>query len=217
MLALMIILFGLTACQTADTQTPTQPVVAPATQTVTAALQPDPTITPTPSPDTALLFVPEGLTPALGGLQAEVEKLAAQSGLRLEIAGQMDANQDLSHARVVVLLARPDNFEQFLLNFAQAQFLLVSPVDVQPQANLTVLRWHPEWEVFLAGYAAMITVADWRVGALLPADGPLGARLVEAYVNGSRYFCGQCRSALSPIVEFPVVSSLQGLLEPHWL
>jgi hypothetical protein len=49
---------------------------------------------------------------------------------------------------------------------------------------------------------------DWRLGALMPNDTPDSQVFTEAFKNGSAYFCGACRSALSPILSFPVVASL---------
>jgi hypothetical protein len=54
----------------------------------------------------------------------------------------------------------------------------------------------------------MLVAPDWRAGALLASDTPLGDKFDEVFKNGGYFFCGACRSTLSPIKSFPITTSL---------
>jgi hypothetical protein len=172
--------------------------VSPASITQTAVLSTQPVVvpsstpqpSPTPLPGKVMLIAPAGRD--VQAIQAVLAELSGPAGLQVETQADLQpAGLDQS-VRIVVALTPPANLNDLLAAAPQVQFVVISGVD-QPQANnLTVIRTRPESQVFLAGFISVLLSTDWRSGGLLPADGPLGANLQDAYVNGGRYFCGVC-------------------------
>jgi hypothetical protein len=185
-------------------------VTPPATLTVApTAAKP----THTPQPDQAALVIAPGTDPALAQLvQAAVELLARQAGLPLQVnptsAGVW---------KVAVYLNPTTDLAKTANSLPGTQFLAISQVDLDKAPNLSVIRIHTEQEVFVAGYITMLVAPDWRAGALLASDTPLGDKLDEVFKNGGYYFCGACLSALSPILSFPITASLPANSDlPAW-
>lgn len=198
-------LLVLAACSPATSQPAT------ATQALPAATQPLPTETsaptPTPQPGKAWLVTAEE-SPAL---QAALTELARQAGWTVETRPALQAAELVPEVRVLVFAAPPANLSELLSAGAQAQFVVLAPVDLPAAPNLSVIRLRPENQAFVAGHIAGLYAADWRAGGLLPADGPLGAGLQEAFVNGARYFCGTCTSGWPLGVFYPQVGALPAI------
>jgi hypothetical protein len=136
-------------------------------------------------------------------VQAAVEQLAQKAGLPLEVNPTGAGNW-----KVAVYLNPPADMAKTAASLPGTQFLAISPIDLDKAPNLSVIRIHSEWEAFLAGYITMLVAPDWRAGALLASDTPLGDKLDEVFKNGGYFFCGACRSTLSPIKSFPITTSL---------
>lgn len=153
---------------------------------------PTPTAEPsaTPEPGKVILFAPEG-SDALA-VTTLLTELSQQAGLLLDVQPEPQPASLGEGARVAVLLAAPPNLADLLTAAPQTQFVVLSSGDLSPAGNLSVIRLRSEDKAFLAGYISVLLSPDWRSGGLLPADGPLGARLQDAFVNGGRYFCGIC-------------------------
>jgi hypothetical protein len=196
---------------------PTLPVIfPPVTVTPPATLTVTPTPakpTPTPQPGQAALVIAPGTDPVLAqSVQAAVELLARQAGLPLEVnptgAGTW---------RVAVYLNPPADLAKTAGSLPRTQFLAISQADLDKAPNLSVIRIHTEQEVFVAGYITMLVAPNWRAGALLASDTPMGDKLDEVFKNGGYFFCGACLSALSPIISFPITASLPANSDlPAW-
>jgi len=187
---------------------PTPPVISPvktsATPPVTFTVTPTQRPTDTPQPGKAALVIAPGADAALAGaVQAAVEQLAKQAGLPLEVNPTGAGNW-----RVAVYLNPPADMTKTAASLPGTQFLAISQIDLDKAPNLSVIRIHSEWEAFLAGYITMLVAPDWRAGALLTGDTPLGDKMDEVFKNGGYFFCGACRSTLSPIKSFPITTSL---------
>jgi hypothetical protein len=147
--------------------------------------------------------VPERL-----GLQSLLQGLSQQAGLQLETRVDLQPADLSTGTRVVVFLSPPVNLNDLLAAAPQTQFVVVSPTDLNPAANLSVIRQRIENQAFLAGFISVLLSNDWRAGGLLPEDGPLGGLLQDAFVNGGHYFCGVCSSGWPLGISYPVVASL---------
>lgn len=198
-------------------QTNPQPSPTQAAATLDALVQPSaaPTATvapsPTPLPGKVILAAPAGSDSAAGtsaAVQAALAELSTGDGLALETAADLQPAALGQDARVVVLLSPPANLPELLSAAPQAQFLVISGTDLPAASNLTVLRWRPENQAFLGGYIAVLLSTDWRAGALLPADSPLGASLQDALHNGGSYFCGVCAPGWPLYMTYPQVAVL---------
>jgi len=180
---------------------PTNTVTSPTALTIPPT-QENPTSNPQPG-KVALVIAP-GTDPALTkSVQATIELLARQAGLPLEINPTGAGNW-----RVAVYLNPPADLAKTANNLTGTQFLAISQIDLDKAPNLSVIRIHSEQEAFVAGYITMLAAPDWRAGALLVSDTPLGDKLDEVFKNGGYFFCGACRSALSPIISFPITADL---------
>jgi hypothetical protein len=151
-------------------------------------------------------------------VQAQLEGLAQSSGQSLEVRAEINPADILPEWKKIVLLAPPANLPDLLNAAPQAQFIVVSEMELTPGANLSVIRAYPEEQAFIAGYAAVVIANDWRAAALIPSDEPLGALKTTAFVKGGQYFCGLCNSYYSPVVRFPIYYSIPANSAPgQWL
>jgi hypothetical protein len=180
------------------------PAKVTATPAVTFTVVPTEEPTATPQPGKAALVIAPGTDTAMASaVQAAVEQLAQKAGLPLEVNPTGAGNW-----KVAVYLNPPTNMAKTAASLPGTQFLAISQIDLDEAPNLSVIRIHSEWEAFLAGYITMLVAPDWRAGALLASDTPLGDKLDEVFKNGGYFFCGACRSTLSPIKSFPITTSL---------
>jgi hypothetical protein len=190
---------------------PVTPAVSPLPD-VTATLPaiPTDTIQPTATqaPPLALLIAPPGADTAdIEAIQSKLSELASQDGLLLEKREQVGAFDLSDNVRVAVILA-PDPGVQ---NLAQAhpdiQFLALGISGLEPAPNLSVIGsedQRPDQQAFLAGYLAAVITQDWRVGVLAPAGTPAGNAARLGFVNGAIFYCGLCRPAYPPFLQYPV-------------
>lgn len=162
--------------------------------------------TPTSAPGLAVLITdpahPEWTEPVL----ATMQELTAPAGLTLENTPQLDPAQLPSQLRLVVSLASLPNLPALLTAAPQAQFLVVTDQPLDPAANLTVLHLDPEAQLFVAGLASTLLSDDWRAAGLIPAEAPT---LQEAFVNGGRYYCGECAPGWPLGFTFPLAGGAQ--------
>jgi hypothetical protein len=172
------------------------PPLVPATPTpvLPTALLASPTSTevPTATPEPGKVWL---VAPAGSDAQAITDLLTGLSepaGLLLVVQPELQPLSLGPDARLVVFLSAPPNLAELLDSAPQAQFVVLSNSDLPPAQNLSAIRLRPENRAFLAGFISVLLTPDWRSAGLLPADGPLGAGLQEAYINGGRYFCGVC-------------------------
>jgi hypothetical protein len=177
------------------------PVVAEATVTAAAPTRPAatlaPTLAPTPVPaqGKVVLVAPEGEKTVRAALQS----LVAEAKLAFEARSALKKEDLRPEWKIVVLLQAPDDLPGLLSAAPATQFLLLG--DAQPAANLSVIRQDELQRAFVAGYITALVAPDWRAGGLLPAD---PATLVDAFVNGGRYWCGRCIPHYAPLVLFPI-------------
>jgi hypothetical protein len=202
-----ILAAGMLACLILASCVPTALVKSPvntATPQVTFTAAPTQDPTATPQPGKAALVIATGTDPALASsVQTAVELLARQAGLPLEVNPTGAGNW-----RVAVYLNPPADLAKTAASLPDTQFLAISQIDMDKAPNLSVIRIHSDQETFLAGYITMLVAPDWRAGALLASDTPLGDKLDEVFRNGGYFYCGGCRSILSPIISFPITTSL---------
>lgn len=197
---LIILTFSLLGCtRTTATSTPLASVTPAFTETPTA----------TPAPTRVILVSGSGVDPALvDQMSAELEALSSQAGLTLEQRGDLQPSEISSDMKVVVFASTPGNINDFLGSAGNTQFVVVSDQDIPSATNLTVIRVHPEFSLFMAGYIAEMITADWRVAGLIPSDIPQTDVLQQVFQNGGRYWCGICKVEAGPYVSFPLVVSL---------
>lgn len=213
-LVLTVVLFAACNANPVPQTTPAVPTQVDATQAQAEATNtPEPS--PTPQPEKALLVAPEGSDSQ--AVRAALAELSDQAGLVFETRAAVQPGEVTQEYRVVILLAAPENLNELVNAAPQAQFLLLAGGETSPAGNLSVIRQRPEDQTFLAGYIAVLLSNDWRAAGLLPADGPLGAELKNAYINGGRYFCGTCAPGWPLGVYYPQAVELSASSDgPTW-
>lgn len=192
----------LTACNLSAKNDPT------VTPTLVVTPTPEETATLTPMPEKVILVAPDENAPQAQAAHATLAELAPLGGLQLEVRPAIGPSDIAPEWKVVVLLAVQANLPELLAAAPQTQFVVISPVALEPGANLTVIRQDPTLQAFLAGYMAEVLASDWRAAGLLPSDTQAGSQLEEAFRNGGNYFCGICNVLYPPYVHFPLVGSL---------
>lgn len=168
---------------------------------------------PTPEPTAAPLKVI--LVSDAGASAAEVQNaetlltaLAAQANMTLVKLEALTAADLTADVRIVVWVGAASDIAGLAAGAPQVQFAAITAGDLQPAANLSVIRVHPENVIFIAGYISTLIAPDWRGAALLPSDGPLADQATAVFTNGGRFFCGRCAPAYAPVVLFPLSAAL---------
>jgi hypothetical protein len=171
---------------------------------------PEPTLTPLM--ERVVLLAPEGaLQQDINAIKPVLMKLSEQTGLELETWTNIDQLELAPEIRLVIGLP-PD---QGMANLASAnpetQFLAVGIEPLEPTANLSIVAArnnHPDRQGFLAGYLAAVITPHWRIGVIDMPENPQEKALRHGFNNGVIFYCGLCRPAVPPFVQYPVNISL---------
>ena len=182
---------------------------APTAGAIEATFTPPPTPEPTSLPAKVILASDAGSSPAeLQRVETRLAALAAAGNSTLVRQESVTAADLTDDVKVVVWVGTAAGIADLAAGAPRVQFVAITPAEVQPLDNLSIIRSQPENAVFIAGYISTLIAPDWRGGALLPSDGPLGGQAQSIFTNGGRFFCGRCAPAYAPIVLFPVSAAL---------
>lgn len=210
-LSLALILAG---CRPADA-TPARPTdtgVTPAPETVqtAAALPADtPAATATSAQGKVALLASSGADAGqVVALQELLAPAVQQAGLIFETHATLPADPSIRAAVVVA----PD---PGLLNLAaanpQVKFLAVGLPGVAAAQNISVAAAggaRPDQQGFLAGYLAAVLTPDWRAGVVSAPSSPSDKAARNGFSKGLTFYCGLCRPAYPPFVQYPVFADL---------
>jgi len=213
----VVVPLSLAACTGATTQ-------VTLTDTAAVPTEPDATVTPTltptstPQPGKVLLVVSDDSDPQqVEDVQAILEELAFPLGWVFERRAGIEVSELGPELRVVIFLAAPANLGELTSAAQQTQFVVVSPMEVQTGNNLSAIRLRIENQAFLSGFVSVLLSTDYRSAGLLPMDGPLGADLKDAFINGGQYYCGACAPGWPLYEYYPQVPDLPGSSDgPTW-
>lgn len=206
-----LLVFLLSACSNSNpTGGPTPSSLPPTTPIVTVpptlppvtptAAQP----TATPRPGVVLLVIPVGADPALISiLEVEARDLAGADGLELRTLAALTQADLQAKPRLVVALAPLPDLAALAAAAPDVPFIAAGMDDLAPTPNLSLIRGdYLQNQAFLAGYIAAIITPDWRAGIL-----DTGPAARTAFLNGVRYFCGLCKPAYPPFINYPQASA----------
>ncbi|MEE4194609.1 MAG: hypothetical protein V2J07_05350 [Anaerolineae bacterium] len=210
---LMIITLVLIACQNpgGDPITPTDPAeeIVP-TNTFLPTELPQPTATDTPK--TILFYTPETMIDTvMDEVQAWLADWAGEKGYVLETRTRLDTADIPAETLAVVILNESGvDVNTLAPQHPQTRFIVKRTIRIEnPPDNVVVLLADDNTLNFAAGFISILIAPDWRLGALLPWNDEIrGADTLEAFLNGSAYYCGRCASTYMPVALFPVTSSL---------
>jgi hypothetical protein len=209
-----LFLLALSACRSGG------PSATPAI-TPTVEISPTPTAsievivaTSTPAPSTAqvlLIALPGSETARTTALQETLSELAAQEGLSFETVTDPGGVQITPEARLVVALPPDPGIADLAAANPGVQFLAIGVPEAQTASNLSIIGAggeRPDQQGFLAGYLAAVITQDWRVGIISQPDSPAGKAARNGFANGVVFYCGLCRPAYPPFIQYPVFLDL---------
>jgi hypothetical protein len=153
------------------------------------------------------LLAPTGADALLADdLATSLEKLAQEGGMRFELRQTLAPEEITADVAVIVAMAPDLGLASLAATAPQTQFVGIDLPDLQPATNISVIGDGDALlaqQAFLAGYLAAVVSEDWRVAMVAPA-GADGEVAREAFRNGVVFFCGLCRPAAPPFVEYPL-------------
>jgi hypothetical protein len=159
-----------------------------------------------------VLLAPSGADPQqASALQELAAGLAAESGLGIQVMSGLSQTELTPDLRLVVALPPDPGLAALAAAAPGTQFLGLGMPDLPEAANLHALPGsgaRPDQQGFLAGYLAALVTPDWRVGVISNAETPTGKANQQGFLNGVIFYCGLCRPAFPPFVQYPVFASL---------
>lgn len=178
------------------------------TPTVTPASTSTPIPTATPEAARVTLVAPPGILPEeVNAVTEAIQPALSAAGLIVETLGQAPTGSLGPNRVAAIFLSVPDNLVDILTANPQTQIIVVSTADLQTGPTLTVLRVHPEYQAFMAGYASVLAAPNWRAAGLVPTDGGEVNLLANAFMSGGRHFCGRCGTSTPPFAAYPLTES----------
>ena len=180
--------------------------------------KPEPTKTPTAILEDVLLIAPQDSDNELAvSLEETIRTLSEQTDLRWK---KVDSIQDgVIHAslRVVVALGPDPGLARLAEQAPQIQFVGVGMEGLELRENvsrITTETLREDVQGFLAGYVAAMIAPDWRAGVISHTGDAEGRGASEGFLQGARYFCGQCRPSYPPYTSYPIALNLASPVSP---
>jgi hypothetical protein len=222
---LLVLLSGLAACRAgqplatpeappAATLPAESPTALPATIEVVVA-------TSTPAPSSAqvvLIALPGSDTGQAAALQDTLSELAAQDGLSFETVTDLSSLTFGPETRLVAALPPDPGITNLAAANPQVQFLAMGIPDVQVADNLSLIGSGGErldQQGFLAGYLSSVITQDWRVGVISQSDSAAANAARNGFTNGVIFYCGLCRPAYPPFIQYPIAVDLPAGADPQ--
>jgi len=159
-----------------------------------------------------VLLAPDGADATLkDALQTALPDLASQSGLSFEVVPVLSQDQLGAETKLVVALPPDPGISALAAGAPGTQFLAVGIPGLQAGTNMSVINAQgerPDRQGFLAGYLAAVLTPDWRVAVISQGDTLAGKSASLGFSNGVIYYCGLCRPAHPPFVQYPQVFTI---------
>jgi hypothetical protein len=144
-------------------------------------------------------------------LQELLADLAARDGLEFQTATSLSPAELTPDLRLVAALPPDPGLAALAAAAPRTQFLSIDIPGLPASANLSQIDTQaarPDQQGFLAGYLASLVTADWRIGVISTGDDPAGKANRQGFLNGAVFYCGLCRPAYPPFVQYPVYEEL---------
>lgn len=203
----VLLIAGLIACKPGETIATD---VIEETTTVPELTQ-DATDTPTTTPlleEPAVLLIVSGSADpyAAAQVQMALETLAPESELALVIRESLAEELITPNIRVVVGVGEGVDLTQTAANNPETVFVGIDQPGVSPTENLSVIgdpSVDLQQQTFMAGYLAALMTSDYKVAVLAPSDSDDTDKIINTFVIGARFFCGNCQPKHPPYHAFP--------------
>jgi len=143
---------------------------------------------------------------AVSQIQAALEHLLTDSPMMLMIRDNLILEMLTPNVEVVVGVGPTLNLGELARSAPAIQFVAVNDPAAQPADNLWVvgnLRDDQQRQAFMAGYLAALVSEDSKIAALVPSETEDSNLILDAFINGARFYCGICRPLYPPYNSFP--------------
>jgi hypothetical protein len=210
-IVMLIITLLLTACTNgapADQTREPSGIITPVIPTDTLALTKTPTAD---SEDVILIVPPESESEVAIRIEEALKTLAQQANLSWKKVASIQEEGIHASLRVVIALGPDPGLAQLAKQMPQVQFLGVGIEDLEISDNvsrITAEGMRQDIQGFLAGYMAAMIAPDWRAGVISHTGNGEGRAAGEGFMQGARYFCGQCRPSFPPFTKYPIALNL---------
>jgi hypothetical protein len=176
---------------------------------------------PTAAPTKVILLALNADPGRAAALQPLISEAAAAAGFSFELRSELSGPALEPEVRLAVVLPDASGADPGVQNLANSspsvQFLAVGLPGVQPAGNVSVVGGggvRPDQQGFLAGYLAALITNDWRVGTIGRGDTPPGRAARNGFTKGAVFYCGLCRPAVPPFLQYPLFSDLAAGASP---
>lgn len=209
--ALLLFLLACGAACGAPPRGDATPSAAPSPTVEASPTLPLPEPSPTALPPLVILLAPDTADPTLStALQAELNRLAPQYGLRWQIRQTMTGAEVAAEAAYLVALPPGAEVAELVAAAPGTRFLAVGIPGLPAAPNLINIGSESapaEIPAFMGGYIGALITADWRIG-MIGVEGESETAELTAFENGMRFFCGLCRPQYAPFYEYPFLATL---------
>jgi hypothetical protein len=159
--------------------------------------------TPTPLDPVGVLLTPVGSDQDLvDELNTLIGGYIRDEGLRYQVLADLtEEDFQRDEYRIVVVLPPYPGLAQVAQNNPETRFLAVGFNDLEPGANMSVLRsggGDYDLQGFAAGYIAAMITDDWRVGVLSVQENEDAQAARDGFRVGVKYYCGLCNPKYAP-------------------
>ncbi|MCZ7552420.1 MAG: hypothetical protein B6D39_06905 [Anaerolineae bacterium UTCFX2] len=166
------------------------------------------TVAPTAAAKRLMLLNPPGSNPTEAlEIQTVLSELAAQDQMEFETVAELQTLDLPAGVQAMVVLAPDPGLANLAAANPGVQFLGIGIEGVPAGSNLSLIgptARRADQQGFLAGYLASVITPDWRVGAISRSGSVEGNSARLGFRNGAIFFCGLCRPAFPPFVQYPL-------------
>jgi hypothetical protein len=145
---------------------------------------------------------------SVAALAAELTSLASANDLTFSELHADDAVPE--NALLVITTADGSQATELARSRPGAMVVAIGAQAIEAEGNLLVLGDWPlasRQAAFLAGYLGAMLTPDHRIG-MISSQGTEADELLASFAAGQRYFCGLCRPAFPPFIEYPVFTTV---------
>jgi hypothetical protein len=204
----VVLVLGLVGCSTGitnNTPLPDEPIGI--TEPAETPEEIEATPTTLPAQPTVILVIGEGADQNIvSQTQTALELLTTENDQVLEVQESLSAEMLLPNVRIVIGIGPNLDLSGLAGGAPDVSFVAIDNPLAVSGANLSVIG-DPIIDVrrqaFMAGYLSAIVSNDNKITALFPSDIDNLDLIVESYVIGARFYCGNCRPQYPPYNPFP--------------
>lgn len=164
-------------------------------------------MTATPGMPTVILAYDSETDPfAISQTQSALEQLLTDSTMTLVIHDGLTVEMLTPNVEVVVGVGPILDIAELARSAPMISFVAVNHPEVMPTENLSVVgdpRVNQQHQALMAGYLAALVSEDSKIAILVPSETEDSNIILDAFIDGARFYCGICRPLYPPYNSFP--------------